>query len=277
VTHAGIESSDKGFLGTEDGVLLEAHFRRSLGDPFRVLHDVLFHMVHVDIMIFPASEYRPFITLVTHGMSARRMHAPEDRISTDEHLSTTSEHQRPYPQLAELMTYLPADWDFGAPGGDWPALLLLQTASYTHESDDYLAEGHTIARGVPAGPLFEGSLLTTMYMTEPVMELGDFYHFALSDGSLGHIYWVQFLTTAETYICRTEGRHVIDELLRAHQVVALDIDRQCLISPESRKAKRARVRVQRRRGNTPQRLQLVDMPCAAHSGEEVGPQEDNSC
>jgi hypothetical protein len=74
---------------------VEAHIARHIGEPVSVFHEVVSTTVHIDVHIVPASEEKPWITLVTSGMSDIPMNAPDG-----------AEEFR----LAELMIRLPAEW-----------------------------------------------------------------------------------------------------------------------------------------------------------------------
>lgn len=47
------------------------HYQRYLGGEFRVFHEEVSHLVHVDVLRFPATASRPFQVLCSVGMSGR--------------------------------------------------------------------------------------------------------------------------------------------------------------------------------------------------------------
>ncbi|MFR1994421.1 suppressor of fused domain protein [Ruminococcus sp.] len=57
---------------------VETHITRWFGEYPTVLHEVFSPDIHVDICIIPPSPERNWVTLVTEGMGAHRMHVPED-------------------------------------------------------------------------------------------------------------------------------------------------------------------------------------------------------
>lgn len=162
---------------------------------------------------------------------------------------------------AEMILYLPSDWDFGSPDGELPVQFIHQMARYPHTNNTWLGERHTVSNNPPAKPFFEGSLLTTAYLMYPYLEDEDFYHFELADGRFGHIYWLQALTPAEAYVKRHEGSPEVEQALLESDIIALDIDRQCTVSSENRKQRRAREKAQRRREKAPRLQMWSELPC----------------
>src|SRR5580698_5949758 len=59
--------------------LIESHITRYIGQPKTVFHEIISDLVHIDIHFVPPGPRRNFHTLVTSGMSARGMKAPEGR------------------------------------------------------------------------------------------------------------------------------------------------------------------------------------------------------
>ena len=57
---------------------VETHITRWFGEYPTVLHEVFSPDIHVDICIIPPSPERNWVTLVTEGLGAHRMHVPED-------------------------------------------------------------------------------------------------------------------------------------------------------------------------------------------------------
>ena len=132
-----------------DGV--EKHFRMFLGEHSTVYHEILsgFSGVHLDMYIFHPSPERPFITLVTSGMSDRPMNVPEG----EEDIAR-----------AELVMCLPAKWPLE--DSDWPIHLMKFLARLPHEYDTFFGFTHTI-------PLKIADTQFTGIMIGPVWTLPD--------------------------------------------------------------------------------------------------------
>ncbi len=117
--------------------LLSNHIARHLGEPVTVFHELVSHLVHIDVHIIAPRPDRNFYTLVTTGMSARSMKAPE------------GQEEFAY---GELMMSLPPDWklsqeDFKDENNYWPIRLLKTLARMPHEYDTWLSYLHTIGNG----------------------------------------------------------------------------------------------------------------------------------
>lgn len=77
---------------------VEKHISRHLGEPATVFHELVSTTVHIDVHFVRSSPERPWISLVTSGMSDIPMTTPAG-----------AEEFR----FAELMIRLPADWKLG--------------------------------------------------------------------------------------------------------------------------------------------------------------------
>ena len=118
---------------------ISAHIREHIGEPATVFHEILSHLVHIDVHIVAPTEARPFYSLITSGMSDRPMDAPEG-----------CEKAR----YAELMICLPADWpmteeDWKDEANYWPIETLKFLARMPHEYDTWLSLDHTVPNGDP--------------------------------------------------------------------------------------------------------------------------------
>lgn len=159
------EAPDAFLPPQESGRNLDAvtgHLERVLGPSSMVLHEIVSDHVHVDVLVFPATARRRFVTLVTSGMSDRPMQVPE-----------------PIPEradlaLAELVIAVPEDWfgdrlvmgttDTGmAEELWWPVRLLKTLARFPHLYRTWLHVGHTVPNGNPPecypGTRFNGAIL----------------------------------------------------------------------------------------------------------------------
>lgn len=135
---------------------IEAHITQHLGEPATVFHELLSTTVHIDVHIVRPTPERPWVSLVTSGMSDIPMTTPEG-----------AEGWR----FAELMIRLPPDWNleqesFNDEANYWPIRCLKFLARFVHEYHTWLCYGHSIPNGDPAEPYapdvpFVGVVLST--------------------------------------------------------------------------------------------------------------------
>lgn len=254
-----------------------SHFRGRFGVASMVFHELRSKVVHVDVHVFPATAERPFLTLATCGMSALEMSAEnfdetwetpyerQKRLASEDVTESPGETQD-HLSRAELILYLPEDWDFSGPDGLLPIEYLIQTAKFPHANRTYVAEGHTISNNPESLPYFEGSLLTCTYLMYPFVEevqepKDSFYHVDLTDDCHLHVYWIQPITIAERYLFGHEGMRALNTALVDHKVFTLDLDRSCSVVRENREERRSRERAQKRRRSRPGKLPWQDLPC----------------
>lgn len=141
---------DRSPVATRHLEAITGHVERHLGEVAFVIHEEHSTLVHVDVLVVAPRPGRDWWALVTSGMSDAPMH---DRSCPD------------HPQLswAELIVGLPADWRMDALRQErwaWPFLRLRELARYPHETDRWLAPGHTYRCGPVGGRSpFHGGLL----------------------------------------------------------------------------------------------------------------------
>jgi Suppressor of fused protein (SUFU) len=135
---------------------IENHIEKHFGSDYFVLHEKKSNIVHVDIHIVRPSPARPFLTLLTSGMSDLDMHTPDGL----ENLA-----------LAELCLCLPAEWPLSLtnlgwrePRYFWPINFLQQSARYPHRHKTWFSWGHVVEGlegwlHADAGVNFTGMLL----------------------------------------------------------------------------------------------------------------------
>lgn len=121
---------------------VEKHITHHLGEPATVFHELVSTTVHIDIHIVPATAERPWVSLVTSGMSDLPMTVPEGMEEW---------------KFAELMIRVPADWpldqeSFKNEAHYWPIRWLKQLARLPHEYQSWLCYGHSIPNGDPPSP-----------------------------------------------------------------------------------------------------------------------------
>ncbi len=124
---------------------ITAHVEKHFGKIENVFHELISDQVHVDVLVVAPSEARPFVTLVTSGMSELPMHVPDGE---------------PSPRFAELvMTLVPAgelsQEGFADERVYWPIRHLKQLARMPHLLDTWLAAGQTVSTDPPE-PVTDG-------------------------------------------------------------------------------------------------------------------------
>lgn len=117
---------------------LEEYICEKYGEFTNVFHEIISPDIHVDIAIIPPSEEQDYYTLVTMGMGAHKMNVP----------SELAEYNL---ERAELVIYLPKDWNFDVQDEIWywPLRWLKILARLPIEQDTWLGFGHTVPSGDP--------------------------------------------------------------------------------------------------------------------------------
>ncbi len=109
----------------------------------------------LDIFVVAPTDERPFLTLITAGMSDEPMDAPKDEW-----------------KLAELCFLLPAVWplerDKWDESHEWTLLWLKYLAKYPNETNNWLGYGHTIPNGEPPQPLDVTTEAVSVMLIPPV-------------------------------------------------------------------------------------------------------------
>lgn len=133
------------------------------GREISVLHEIMSELVHIDVYLMHPSEREPFYVLFTGGMSDLAMTLPEDLLPQYQHL-----------ERAEVMIFLPADWNIRGIGGVaadtaqrdyWPVGLLKSLARFPHEYDTWLGHGHSMPNGEDYTPYDESTALCGVVLT----------------------------------------------------------------------------------------------------------------
>jgi hypothetical protein len=138
------------------------HIERYFGPAAYVWHEIASDLVHLDVHMVQPTPGRPYLTLVTSGMSDLPMTVPGDAGVS------------PY---AELMMSLPADWPLTEEAirdedAYWPIRLLKTVARLPHEYGTWIGPWHSVPNGDPAAPYapgtpFAGTLIAPMVNCEP--------------------------------------------------------------------------------------------------------------
>ncbi len=129
---------------------IAAHIEKHIAAPVAVWDED-----GLDIFVVAPAEDRPFLTLITAGMSDAPMDAPKDEW-----------------KLAELCFLLPADWPIQRESWDdskeWTLLWLKYLANLPHENGGWLGYGHSIPNGEPPQALDESTEAVSVMLIPPV-------------------------------------------------------------------------------------------------------------
>jgi hypothetical protein len=143
----GAENAPPEVYADDEFDCIEAHIETHFGGFEKVFHEIDSPDIHVDICIIPPTDARPWITLATMGMGARRMNVPRDvrNMKLDR---------------AEIVVTLPPDWKLPKNSTEgpcdgmpeeyyWPLRWLKILARLPIEQDSWLGYGHTVPNGEP--------------------------------------------------------------------------------------------------------------------------------
>lgn len=153
---------------------IDRHIARHVGQVENVFHELLSDLIHVDVHIVRPTKARPWITLVTSGMSERPMHPPEEVEDFD---------------YLELAICLPPQWPLDDESNKdennyWPIAGLKYLARLPHEYETWLGPGHTVPNGDPPEPIASRSQFCCFMVTELMGPPPEFARLKLDDGRL---------------------------------------------------------------------------------------------
>lgn len=121
-----------------------------------VLHEIFSDIVHIDVHVMKPTEEDPYYVVYTTGMSALKMNVPKMKGDSKEDY-----------ELAELMIYLPENWDFSEDEkagmkeeSYWIIDFMKFIARFPHEYKTFFSGGHTIPNGGDYEPFVEGTGLS---------------------------------------------------------------------------------------------------------------------
>lgn len=246
---------------TEDRIAIEQHYKKYFGvDYYRVLHERHSVGVHIDIYTYGTSPDRPYVTLATSGMGAG------DTQSDTEHC-----------HFVELVTYVPHDWDFSTTEAIWLTRRLIEVARHPQETGEIIGKHHTWCtydeKTNISDALFPGTLLSHWYFRSLIHEPAEIDHLILPSGSHINFIWAYPITRQERHLHGTADDHLeLEYMLAENADIAIDLHRQCLVSPENREARRARRREQKRLARTQPEVPWMTVPCSYHTAQNMDPE-----
>lgn len=204
---------DAGAGGRRDEI--RAHVERHIGPVERVWPE-LFSRVRIDLLMVSPTPRRPYVTLVTVGMSERPMAVPAGVDS---------------PPYAELLLCLPPDWprterDWANDANYWPLRTLRQAARMPHQYGTWLDVWHTVPNGEPPLPLAAGVDFVAVLIA-PTFRVGpELPALTTTDGTQIAFHGVVPLYPGELRLARDVGmeelvgrfgEHGVTELLNPHR------------------------------------------------------------
>ncbi len=199
-----------------------AHIETYVGPLGSVFHELVSDRVHVDVHVVQPTDKRPWITLITAGMSAMPMTVPEG-----------AEEFR----FGELCVCLPPDWPLGDEAFEdernyWPVRLLKSLARLPHDYGTWLGHGHTIPNGDPAKPFAAGTQLAGALVMRPPASLGWGFHELQSGEKTVLFYLVTALYADEMDYKLGHGVDSLLERLVAQPgaVAPIDVSRPSVVS-----------------------------------------------
>ena len=194
---------------------IEAHVEKYIGPIETVLHEHISDRVHIDIIVVPPTEDRPYAVLVTSGVGDLPMNVPDGF----EHL-----------ERAELVIALPGDWPlneeaFKDEANYWPIRWLKMVGHLPHAYDTWIGFGHTIPNGDPWEPIadtrFIGVMLSLTYWLDP-----EFIQLRASSGDTINFYDVVPLYPEEMKVKLFEGVEELETRFdRLRLGYVLDVER----------------------------------------------------
>jgi hypothetical protein len=197
------------------------HLHQHLGGEPTVFHELLSDTIHLDVLVYAATDERPYHVLVTQGMSALPMTVPEG-----------AQEQR----FAELMLALPRDWEMDGDVADeerwyWPMRTLKFVARLPHLHETWIGLGHTIPNGHPPEPYAEGTKLCCVMAGVPLLFGDELWKCEVAAGKVIRLYALLPLYEDEMQFKLERGSEALFEKLdERHVDECIDVDRRSVLS-----------------------------------------------
>jgi hypothetical protein len=205
---------------------IDAHLVAAFGEHHgRVFHELVSDLVHLDVHMVPATDERPWTTLVTSGMAERPMTVPD---GLEDH------------RYAELTLALPAGWPleddaFEDENVYWPIRLLKDLARLPHDYETFLYHGHTIPNGDPPEPYADGTALCGALIGRPELIPEELETLTVPDGRVVHLFGVFPLHRNEMEFKLQKGADALwERFYEARVTELLDPDRESVIGRRRR-------------------------------------------
>lgn len=124
-----------------------------LGEIDCVFSEIVSDEIKLDVLIIPPTKENNYYKLVTMGMGAYKMNVP-------------SELQKYQFERAELVLYLPSDWDIKSKEDKnyWPIRQLKTLARLPIQSNSWLGLGHTVSNDTKNSSYADNTKLCSMLL-----------------------------------------------------------------------------------------------------------------
>lgn len=119
----------------EEDFQLEEYVNNKFGKVDKVYHELYSPDIHLDILIIPPTKKENYYKLVTDGMGAYKMNVPD--------IIKNKGYDR-----AELVVYLPPDWDFKSKDNSWIINLLKVIARTPIFEKGWIGYGQTFSQNI---------------------------------------------------------------------------------------------------------------------------------
>lgn len=195
---------------------IEAHVEKHVGKVKTVLHEEVSELVHIDVLLIPATAKRPYQLLVTSGVSDLTMNMPE---------AGFEDHSR-----VELMIALPKDWPISAEAFEnenhyWPVRWLKKIGRLPHQNKTWIGWGHTIPNGNPVQTIAD-TQFTGVILMPSILLPDEFYKLRTKDGNTIRFYGLVPLYQTEMDLKLNTSLEALEAKLDQHDVdILLDIRR----------------------------------------------------
>ena len=149
------KKTDHMYLYTDKELdLYEKYIEETFGHFHEVFHEIVSTDIHLDIIIVPPTDKRPYYKLITMGMGAYRMNVPDK--------------WREYElERAELVLYLPSTWNINSSQEEdyWPIRQLKILARLPIECHTWLGYGHTVSSDEDNTPYASNTQFCSMMLS----------------------------------------------------------------------------------------------------------------
>lgn len=157
------KKTDHMYLYTDKELdLYEKYIEETFGHFHEVFHEIVSTDIHLDIIIVPPTDKRPYYKLITMGMGAYRMNVPDK--------------WREYElERAELVLYLPSTWNINSSQEEdyWPIRQLKILARLPIECHTWLGYGHTISSDEENTPYANNTQFCSMMLVDALDNQGE--------------------------------------------------------------------------------------------------------
>ena len=205
---------------------IDEHLERTFGEhDGMVFHEIVSDLIHLDVYSVPATDDRPWTTLVTCGMAQRPMIVPDGL-----------EDYR----YAELLLAVPPEWPLDVESWKderwyWPIRLLKDLGRLPHDYATFLYYGHTVPNGDPPEPYAAGTSLCGAVIGPPILIPAELEELEVADGRTVRLYAVFPLQRNELQFKLEAGYEALWERFEEARVTELvDPERESVIGRRRR-------------------------------------------